>query len=312
MALPDYEAWAIFAAVARLGSFTAAAQELALSKPTISKAISRLEESLGTVLFHRTSRRISLSTAGKALLPHARQIAMDGEAAMEAARDTTHLLQGQVRLAAPLSYGLSHLAPVIADFMCAYPEITVDLQLNDARVDLVEEGFDCAIRIGALPDSSLRAIKLRRMNGYFIAAPSYVERKGQPATPADLNDHDCFIYSNTPSPEIWQITGPDDQTTHIRPKCRFRSNNGDVMLPAGADSRTRNRIFARFSVSKGTGCRRADRYSSGFSHRGYRPQYRHAPFPLAAGPGGCPGGFSEGQFALTEESTVLLSYTARI
>ncbi|NRD89450.1 LysR family transcriptional regulator [Sphingopyxis sp. BSNA05] len=232
MALPDYEAWAIFAAVARLGSFTAAAQELALSKPTISKAISRLEESLGTVLFHRTSRRISLSTAGKALLPHARQIAMDGEAAMEAARDTTHLLQGQVRLAAPLSYGLSHLAPVIADFMCAYPEITVDLQLNDARVDLVEEGFDCAIRIGALPDSSLRAIKLRRMDGYFIAAPSYVERKGEPESPADLGDHDCFIYSNTPSPEHWPVTGPDGHITNVRPKCRFRSNNGDVMLPA--------------------------------------------------------------------------------
>ncbi|AMO70751.1 LysR family transcriptional regulator [Sphingorhabdus sp. M41] len=232
MALPDYEAWAIFAAVARLGSFTAAAQELALSKPTISKAISRLEQSLGTVLFHRTSRKISLSTAGKSLLHHAQQIARDGEAAMEAARDTTHLLQGQVRLAAPLSYGLSHLAPVIADFMCAYPEITVDLQLNDARVDLVEEGFDCAIRIGALPDSSLRAIRLRKMDGYFIAAPSYVERKGQPSTPADLNDHDCFIYSNTPIPEIWQITGPDEQMTNVRPKCRFRSNNGDVMLPA--------------------------------------------------------------------------------
>ena len=232
MALPDYEAWAIFAAVARLGSFTAAAQELALSKPTISKAISRLEQSLGTVLFHRTSRKISLSTAGKSLLHHAQQIATDGEAAMEAARDTTHLLQGQVRLAAPLSYGLSHLAPVIADFMCAYPEITVDLQLNDARIDLIEEGFDCAIRIGALPDSSLRAIKLRKMDGYFIAAPSYVERKGEPETPADLSDHDCFIYSNTLSPELWPVTGPDDRITNVRPKCRFRSNNGDVMLPA--------------------------------------------------------------------------------
>jgi len=232
MALPDYEAWAIFATVARLGSFTATAQELALSKPTISKAISRLEGSLGTVLFHRTSRKISLSSAGKALLPHARQIAMDGEAAMEAARDTTHLLQGQVRLAAPLSYGLSHLAPVIADFMCAYPEITVDLQLNDARVDLVEEGFDCAIRIGALPDSSLRAVRVRKMDGYFIAAPSYIERNGQPQIPADLNEHDCFIYSNTPSPEHWPIIGPDGHITNIRPTCRFRSNNGDVMLPA--------------------------------------------------------------------------------
>jgi DNA-binding transcriptional LysR family regulator len=232
MALPDYEAWAIFAEVARLGSFTAAAHELALSKPTISKAISRLEQSLGTVLFHRTSRKISLSTAGKSLLQHAQQIALDGEAAMEAARDTTHLLNGRVRLAAPLSYGLSHLAPVIADFMCAFPEITVDLQLNDARVDLIEDGFDCAIRIGALPDSSLRAIKLRKMEGYFIAAPSYLERKGRPKIPADLSDHDCFIYSNTLTPEVWLVTDEKGQTTNVRPKCRFQSNNGDVMLPA--------------------------------------------------------------------------------
>jgi len=232
MALPDFEAWAIFAAVARLGSFTAAAHELALSKPTISKAISRLEKSLGTVLFHRTSRKISLSTAGRSLLDHARQIARDGEAAMEAARDTTHLLRGQVRLAAPLSYGLSHLAPVIADFMCAYPEIAVDLQLNDARVDLIEEGFDCAIRIAALPDSSLRVIRLRKVDGYFIAAPAYIRRMGQPESPADLADHDCFVYSNTPSPELWQITGPDGQMTSVRPRCRFQSNNGDVMLPA--------------------------------------------------------------------------------
>ncbi len=232
MALPDYEAWAIFAAVARLGSFTAVARELALSKPTISKAITRLEQSLGTVLFHRTSRKISLSTAGKSLLPHAQQIANDGEAAMEAARDTTHLLRGQVRLAAPLSYGLSHLAPVIADFMCAYPEITVDLQLNDARVDLIEEGFDCAIRIAALPDSSLRAIRLREVQGYFIAAPSYIKRMGQPRVPGDLVDHDCFVYSNSSSPEFWHITGPNEQATNLRPKCRFQSNNGDVMLPA--------------------------------------------------------------------------------
>ncbi len=232
MALPDYEAWAIFAEVARLGSFTAAAHELALSKPTISKAISRLEQSLGTVLFHRTSRKISLSTAGKSLLQHAQRIALDGEAAMEAARDTIHLLNGRVRLAAPLSYGLSHLAPVIADFMCAYPEITVDLQLNDARVDLINDGFDCAIRIGALPDSSLRAIKLRKMQGYFIAAPSYLERRGRPKIPADLSDHDCFIYSNMLTPEVWPVTDQKGQTTNVRPKGRFQSNNGDVMLPA--------------------------------------------------------------------------------
>ena len=230
MALPDYEAWAIFATAARLGSFTAAARELHLSKPTISKAIARLEEQLGTVIFHRTSRKISLSTAGKALLPHAQQIAQDGEAAMEAARDTAQLLRGQVRLAAPLSYGLSHLSPVIAEFMTKYPEIMVDVQLSDAKVDLVEEGFDLAVRIAALPDSSLRAIKLRSMKGYFVSSPSYIKRKGEPAHPSELSEHDCFIYSNQSTPELWHLTGPKGEKVSVQPKCRLRTNNGSLEI----------------------------------------------------------------------------------
>lgn len=230
MALPDFEAWAIFATVARLGSFTATARELNLSKPTISKAITRLEDNLGTVLFHRTSRKISLSAAGRALLPHAQQIAQDGEAAMEAARDTTQLLRGQVRMAAPLSYGLSHLAPVIASFMSKFPEIAVDVQLSDAKVDLVEEGFDLAVRIAALPDSSLRAIKLRAMDRPFVTAPAYLERKGEPKHPSELSDHDCFIYSNLPTPELWHLTGPNGEKVSAQPKCRLRTNNGSLEL----------------------------------------------------------------------------------
>lgn len=232
MNLPDFEAWAIFAAAARLGSFTAVARELAVSKPTISKAITRLEQSLGTVLFHRTSRKIALSTAGKALLPFAQRIAVEGEAAMEAARDTAHLLRGQVKLAAPLSFGLSHLAPVIAEFMCEYPEIAVNVQLSDARVDLIEEGFDLSIRIADLPDSSLRVIRLRAVQGYFIAAPAYLERRGLPSHPEQLADHDCFLYSNEQTPEMWHLKGPQEQKLSVRPKCRFQSNNGDIMLPA--------------------------------------------------------------------------------
>lgn len=232
MNLPDFEAWAIFATAARLGSFTAVSHELAISKPTVSKAITRLEESLGTVLFHRTSRKISLSTAGKALLPYAQTIALDGEIAMEAARDTAHLLRGQVRLAAPLSFGLSHLAPVIADFMCEYPEIMVDVQLSDARVDLIDEGFDVAIRIADLPDSSLRALRVRSMQAYFIAAPDYLKRRGSPTRPEQLADHDCFLYSNEATPEMWHMKGPEGEKISVRPQCRFQSNNGDIMLPA--------------------------------------------------------------------------------
>lgn len=232
MNLPDFEAWAIFATAARLGSFTAVARELALSKPTVSKAITRLETELGTVLFHRTSRKISLSSAGKALLPFAQSIARDGEMAMEAARETTQLLRGRIRLAAPLSFGLSHLAPVLADFMCEFPEITIDVQLSDARVDLVEEGFDLAIRIAELSDSSLRAIHIRKMQGYFIASPDYLARHGHPMEPSELAAHDCFLYSNEASPELWHLNGPDGQQLAVRPQCRFQSNNGDIMLPA--------------------------------------------------------------------------------
>ncbi|MEP2990151.1 MAG: LysR family transcriptional regulator [Parasphingorhabdus sp.] len=230
MHLPDFEAWAIFAAVARLGSFTATARELNLSKPTISKAVTRLEDNLGTVLFHRTSRKISLSTAGKALLPHAQQIAQVGEAAMEAARDTTQLLRGQVRMAAPLSYGLSHLAPIIASFMSKFPEIAVDVQLSDARVDLVEEGFDLAVRIAALPDSSLRAIKVRPVHRHIVTSRLYIKRKGKPKHPSELSDHDCFIYSNHPTRELWHLTGPKGEKMSVQPRCRLRTNNGSIEL----------------------------------------------------------------------------------
>jgi DNA-binding transcriptional LysR family regulator len=230
MTLPDYEAWAIFATVARLGSFTAAAKELNLSKPTISKAITRLEQSLGTVIFHRTSRKISLSTAGLSLLPHAQKISHDGDLAMEAARSTTHLLSGRVRMAAPLSYGLSHLSPVIASFMTKYPEIDVDIQLSDARVDLVEEGFDLAVRIAALPDSSLRAIKLRSIERHFVTSPAYIKNKGEPSHASELSEHDCFIYSNLATPELWHLRGPNSEEVSVQPKCRLRTNNGALEL----------------------------------------------------------------------------------
>ncbi len=148
------------------------------------------------------------------------------------ARDTTQLLRGQVRVAAPLSYGISHLAPVIAEFMTLYPEITVDVQLSDAQVDLVEEGFDLAVRIAALPDSSLRAITLRAMDRHFIAAPSYLKRKGEPKHPSELSQHDCFIYSNQPTPETWHVNGPKGKKVSVQPKCRMRTNNGSLELAA--------------------------------------------------------------------------------
>ncbi|MFN3818302.1 LysR substrate-binding domain-containing protein [Blastomonas sp.] len=232
MRLPDFEAWAVFAAVADTGSFTAAAEALSLSKAKVSKAVSRLEVELGTVLFHRTSRRLSLSAAGRSLVDHARRIRLDGEAAVEAARDEASLLTGTVRIAVPMSFGLREVAPLVARFMALYPGIIIDMHLSDARVDLVDEGFDLALRIATLPDSSLRAIRLRPVQLYMIASPDYCARNGTPLTPADLEQHRVVYYANSAQPGLWSMTGRDGSRVQCPVKPALIVNNADAAMPA--------------------------------------------------------------------------------
>jgi len=222
----------VFAAVADLGSFTAAADALGVSKASVSKAVARLEAALGTVLFHRTSRRLSLSAAGRSLLEKAQHIRAAGEAATEAARDEAQLLSGTVRLAAPMSFGLRTLGPILAQFMQRYPAVTIDLDLSDERTDLVERGFDLALRIAALPDSSLRAIRVRSVGRHLVAAPAYLDRYGRPEHPDDLARHRGFLYANAPHPEIWHLYGADGARVSVSPQGVLQANNSDVMLPA--------------------------------------------------------------------------------
>jgi DNA-binding transcriptional LysR family regulator len=232
MRLPDLEAWAIFASVADHQSFSRAANALSLSKATVSKAISRLEQHLGTPLFHRTSRRLALTESGGVLAEHARRIVAEGQAAEEAAREDATQPTGLVRLAAPMSFGLSHVAPAIAGFLTANPGITVDLHLSDARVDLIGDGFDMALRIAALPDSSLRARKLRGVRLLLVASPAYLERHAAPRHPAELGEHDCLCYSLSPTPETWKFVGPDGEQASAHPRGQLHVNNGDAMLPS--------------------------------------------------------------------------------
>lgn len=232
MKLPDFEAWAIFASVVEHRSFSGAADALAVSKATVSKAITRLEARLGTSLFHRTSRRLTLTDSGRALADHAQRILSEGQTAEEAAFESASAPVGVVRLAAPLTFGIRHLAPALAEFMTLHPGIKIDLRLSDAFVDIVGEGIDIAIRIAELPDSSLRARRLGPVNGHIVASPAYFDRAGRPRHPADLAHHACFVYTNTATPDVWRFRRAGGEEAAVRIDGPIRTDNGDAMLPA--------------------------------------------------------------------------------
>ena len=232
MRLPDLEAWAMFAAVVEHRSFTDAAKALSVSKATVSKAITRLEQHLDTSLFNRTSRRLALTESGKRLATHAARILEEGQAAEEAARQDTAELSGTIRLGAPMTFGLLRIAPLVAEFAKLHPAVDVDLHLSDARIDMVEMGLDATLRIADMPDSSLRARRLGDVKLHVIASPSYLAERGRPTHPSDLGAHDCLCYSNAPTPDVWRFAGPGQQNVVIQVRSRITVNSGDAMLPA--------------------------------------------------------------------------------
>jgi DNA-binding transcriptional LysR family regulator len=229
--LPDFEGLAIFAKVVEIRSFAGAAAELKLSKATVSKAVSRIEARLGTRLINRTSRRFALTDAGRQLTARAAHILAEGEAAEDAALAQATVPRGLVRLAVPMSFGVLHIAPLLPEFLAAYPEVSIDLHLSDATVDLVGEGFDAAIRIAALPDSSLVARRLCEMQRYLVGSPGYLSNHGRPKHPLHLAEHRCIGYSYTMTPETWRFA-KDGKSATVRPSGPLRVNNGDAMMPA--------------------------------------------------------------------------------
>lgn len=232
MKLPDFEAWATFAKVAETGSFVAAAQELGVSQATVSKAIGRLEQKLGATLFHRTSRRLSLSEGGRAALGEATQLLAAGEALESTALAQSARPRGTVRMTAPMSFGIAHLGAMLPEFFALYPDITLDLTLSDSFIDIVEAGIDVALRISDLEDSSLMARRLAPVRILLVGAPAYFDRRGRPKHPKDLADHTGLVYTNGRAKGVWRFTHATEGQYAVTVPAPLRVNNADVLAPA--------------------------------------------------------------------------------
>ncbi|MBW7851513.1 MAG: LysR family transcriptional regulator [Rhodospirillales bacterium] len=223
---------AVYAKVVEAHGFSAAARELGMSKSAVSKQVAALEARLGARLLNRTTRRLSLTDAGAVFHDRCLRLLADAEEAAAAVGSLQAEPRGLLRVNAPMSFGILHLAPAVPEFAARHPDITVDLTLNDRVVDLVEEGYDVAVRIARLPDSTLVARRLAPSRRLLCASPDYLARHGVPQRPADLKGHNCLLYTSaTTRPEDWRFTGPDGEVS-VRVSGTLRANNGDVLRAA--------------------------------------------------------------------------------
>ena len=218
-----------FVKVAETQSFSEAARRLRTSKSAVSRNVGALETELGARLFHRTTRSLTLTEAGQGYFERASRILGDLAEANLAVSQLQAAPRGRLRVNAPMSFGFLHLAPALPDFLALYPEVAVDLIMNDRFVDLVDEGFDVAVRIGALEDSSLIARRLAPIRRVICASPAYLRERGPPLAPEDLKTHDCLCNSNIAAAREWRFVGADGKPLSINVSGRFSANNGDAL-----------------------------------------------------------------------------------
>lgn len=221
----------IFVTVVSEGSFSAAARSLGMSKSAVSKHIAALEDRLGVRLLNRTTRRLSLTDAGALYCERANRLIAEAEDAEAEVSQLSSAPKGVLRLSAPLSFGIRHLGPLLPAFLAQNPGLTIDLKLDDRLVDLVQDGFDIALRVTTLTDSSLMVRRLCPSRVVMVASPDYLAERGIPAEPADLKEHACLVYSNQTYGLEWRLVeaASGNKLTVRLGDSRVRANNGDIL-----------------------------------------------------------------------------------
>jgi DNA-binding transcriptional LysR family regulator len=222
----------VYVSVVESGSISAAAERLNLAKSAVSRRLAELEARLGVSLIHRTTRRLNLTDSGRAYYDRCVVILADLEEAESAVSQAHQALRGGLKVALPHAFGLLHLAPLIQEFMALHPDVRFELDFNDRQIDLMQEGFDLAIRIATLADSSLIARRLSPIRHAVCASPDYLARHGTPDSASDLTHHACLVYSNLSDPGLWSYRGPDGQPGSVRVPVRLAASSGTFLIRA--------------------------------------------------------------------------------
>jgi DNA-binding transcriptional LysR family regulator len=263
---------AVFSEVAERGSFTEAARRLNRSPAAVTRAVAELEARLGVRLLDRTTRAVSVTEAGQRFLAGARRVLADLAEIEQAAMGQGSAPRGELRVTAPIVFGRRHVLPLVTDFLARYPDVSVRLILLDRLVDLVEEGFDVAIRIGTLPDTSAIATRAGSLRRIVAASPDYLKCRGEPKTPGDLGDHDTIAFLGIESMERWRFTNGE---ARIRP--RLSVNTAEAAIDAAKTG---------FGITRVLSYQAVDELSDGSLVRLLR-EYETEPTPVhALYPGG--------------------------
>ncbi len=226
-----FQEMTVFTAVVEAGSFVGAADALGISKAVVSRLVAELEARLGVRLLHRTTRKLSLTEEGRTFHARCKSVLADVEEAEAEITARSGQARGLVKINVPVTFGVMHLAPLWGDFMAKNPQVSLDVTLSDRFVDLVEEGYDLAVRIGRLGNSSLISRQLSSTRMVVCASPRYLKAQGEPAHPADLAQHAVLAYSLASTGDLWEFTGPQGPVT-ARVQPRLRTNSGDTCVQA--------------------------------------------------------------------------------